>query len=299
MSIFFILLTSSLIFGLGYYIKKISNPLIKVRQNFFYLTVSVGLWTLCSGCRQFIPYSIRLYAPNWILISAILAPYFLSKLVNKLIDENYKTSYLRKTIEICLISYLILSAFFFKLIKITDINTLKHEPLLAYHILIIYSIIWICESIFKLVKCLIVSDGMIRVRLSLMLFGIFSAFLIIITLVWIFPFFGIYLGSYISIATLIWIGFWGVAILHYDAFHTRQEIFTRKDVPILNRITLNPILKLYSILDPEEFEMKRLNANSILAKEVLDTAFQWFFKSSIPLQATARKIAIKYDKYLK
>ncbi len=117
MSIFFILLTSSLIFGLGYYIKKISNPLIKVRQNFFYLTVSVGLWTLCSGCRQFIPYSIRLYAPNWILISIILAPYFLSTLVNKLIDENYKTSYLRKTIEICLISYLILSAFFFKLIK--------------------------------------------------------------------------------------------------------------------------------------------------------------------------------------
>ncbi|EMO64552.1 putative membrane protein [Leptospira borgpetersenii serovar Pomona str. 200901868] len=299
MAVFFILLTSFLIFGLGYYIKKLSNPLIEVRQNFFYLTVSIGLWTLFSGCRQFIPYSIRLYAPNWILISAILAPYFLSKLVNKLIDENYKTSYLRKAIEICLISYLILSALCFKLIKITDIVTFIHEPLLAYHILILYSILWISESIFKLVKCLIDSDGMIRVRLSLMSFGITSAFLIIITLVWILPFYEIYLGSYIHIATLIWITFWGVAILHYDAFQTREEIFTGKQVPILNRITLNPILKLYSILDPEGFEMKRLNANSVLAKEVIDTAFDWFFKANIPFQATARKIAIKYDKYLK
>ncbi|UPY80946.1 hypothetical protein FH581_017525 (plasmid) [Leptospira weilii] len=299
MSVFFILLTSSLILGLGYCIKKISNPFIQVRRNFFYLCISVGLWTLFSGCRQFIPYSIRLYAPNWILISVIFAPYFLSKIVNKLINENYNTSYFRKAIEICLISYLVFSALCFNLIKIIDINTLAHEPKLAYHILILYSILWISESIFKLAKRLIDSDGMIRVRLSLMSFGITSAFLIIITLVWILPFYEIYLGSYIHIATLIWIAFWGIAILHYDAFQTREEIFTGKQVPILNRITLNPILKLYSILDPEEFEMKRLNANSVLAEEVLDTAFDWFFKANIPFQATARKIAIKYDKYLK
>ncbi|EQA60680.1 LIC10906 family membrane protein [Leptospira alexanderi] len=299
MSIFFTLLTSSLIFGFGYYIKKLSNPLIEVRRNFFYLTVSVGLWTLFSGCRQFIPYSIRLYAPNWILISVIFAPYFLSKIVNKLINENYNTSYFRKAIEICLISYLVFSALCFNLIKIIDINTLAYEPKLAYHILILYSILWISESIFKLAKRLIDSDGMIRVRLSLMSFGITSAFLIIIPLVWILPFFEIYLGSYAFIGTMICIGFWGVAILHYDAFQTRLEIFSGKQVPILNRITLNPILKLYSILDPEEFEMKRLNANSVLAKEVLDTAFDWFFKANIPFQATARKIAIKYDKYLK
>lgn len=299
MSVFFILFTSSLILGLGYYVKKISNPLIEVRQNFYYLCISVGLWTFFSGCRQFIPYNIRLYAPNWILISAIFAPYFLSKIVNKLVNEDYITSYIRKTIEICLLSYLIFSAFSFRLIKIIDINTLKHEPQLAYHILLIYSVLWLLECIYKLVKCLIKSEGMIRVRLSLMLFGITSAFLIIIPLVWILPFFKIYLGSYASIGTIICIIFWGIAILHYDAFQTRQEIFSGMYVPLLNRITLNPILKLYSILDPEEFEMRRLNANSILAKEVIDTAYQWFFKANIPLQATARKIAIKYDKYLK
>ncbi|AJR16557.1 LIC10906 family membrane protein [Leptospira interrogans] len=299
MSVFFILFTSSLILSLGYYIKKISNPFIEVRRNFYYLCISVGLWTLLSGCRQFIPYNIRLYAPNWILISAILAPYFLSKIVNKLINENYQTSILRKSIEFCIISYLIFSALSFRLIKIIDINTLKHEPQLAYHILLLYSILWLLECIYKLVKCLIISEGMIRVRLSLMLFGITSAFLIIIPLVWILPFFKIYLGSYASIGTMTCIIFWGIAILQYDAFQTRQEIFSGMYVPLLNRITLNPILKLYSILDPEEFEMRRLNANSILAKEVIDTAYQWFFKANIPLQATARKIAIKYDKYLK
>ncbi|WP_078130629.1 LIC10906 family membrane protein [Leptospira alexanderi] len=298
MSVFFILFTSSLILGLGYYIKKISNPFIEVRRNFFYLCISVGLWTLFSGCRQFIPYSIRLYAPNWILISAIFAPYFLSKIVNKLINENYNTSYFRKAIEICLISYLVFSALCFNLIKIIDINTLAHEPKLAYHILILYSILWISESIFKLAKCLIDSDGMIRVRSALILFGISFAFLIIIPLVWILPFFRIYLGSYISIGTICMI-FLGTSILHYDAFQTRLEIFSGMNVPLLNRITLNPILKLYSILDPEEFETKRLNANSILAEEVIDTAYHWFFKANIPLQATARKIAIKYDKYLK
>ncbi|ULG94513.1 hypothetical protein FH584_19435 (plasmid) [Leptospira interrogans] len=299
MSVFFILFTSSLILSLGYYIKKISNPFIEVRRNFYYLCISVGLWTLLSGCRQFIPYNIRLYAPNWILISAILAPYFLSKIVNKLINENYQTSILRKSIEFCIIFYLIFSALSFRLIKIIDINTLKHEPQLAYHILLLYSILWLLECIYKLVKCLIISEGMIRVRLSLMLFGITSAFLIIIPLVWILPFFKIYLGSYASIGTMTCIIFWGIAILQYDAFQTRQEIFSGMYVPLLNRITLNPILKLYSILDPEEFEMRRLNANSILAKEVIDTAYQWFFKANIPLQATARKIAIKYDKYLK
>ncbi|EPE86518.1 putative membrane protein [Leptospira noguchii str. 1993005606] len=180
MSVILILLTSSIIFVLGIYIKKIRNPLIRPRQNFFFLAIFVGLWTLLSGCRQFIPYNVRLYAPNWILISVIFVPYFLSHLVNNLTNENYKTSFLRKIIEFCIIFYLILSALSFNLIKIIDINTLAHEPKLAYHILILYSILWISESIFKLAKCLINSIGMVRVRFSLMLFGISIALLIII-----------------------------------------------------------------------------------------------------------------------
>ncbi|MDI7166157.1 LIC10906 family membrane protein, partial [Leptospira santarosai] len=269
-----------------------------VRRNFFILTIFVGLWTISINLRQYFPYYIRSYA-SLILLFIIFVPFFLSRVVNKLLDNNYLPSLARRILEICLIGYLIISTIKLNIIKITDLEKFTYVPLLAYHILIFYSIFWICESIFKLVKFLIVSEGMIRVRLTLMTFGILFSLLISIFLVWILPFFNIYLSSYIPIATLIWITFWGIAILHYDAFHTRQEIFTGKHVPILNRITLNPILKLYSILDPEEFEMKRLNANSILAKEVLDTAFQWFFQSSIPLQATARKIAIKYDKYLK
>ncbi|EMY79231.1 putative membrane protein [Leptospira weilii serovar Ranarum str. ICFT] len=299
MSVLFNLFTATSIFLLGFYIKKNRDQLISVRITFFYLTLSVGLWTLFSSCRQYIPYSIRLYAPNLILISVIFVPFLLSRIVNKLVDENYNASRLRKLIETSLIAYLGISGLSFNLIKITDIQTLTHEPLLAYHILIIYSILWMCESIFKLTKCLIVSDGMVRVRLSLMLFGISSAFLIIIPLVWILPFFGIYQGSYASIGTMICIIFWGVAILHYDAFQTREEIFSGKHVPLLNRITLNPILKLYSILDPEEFEMRRLDSNSILAREVINTAFEWIFRANIPFRATARKVAIKYDRYLK
>ncbi|OLY63460.1 LIC10906 family membrane protein [Leptospira santarosai] len=298
MSIVSTLLISILIFSLGFYIKKVKYPHNIVRRNFFILTIFVGLWTISINLRQYFPYYIRSYA-SLILLFVIFVPFFLSRVVNKLLDNNYLPSLARRILEICLIGYLIISTIKLNIIKITDLEKFTYVPLLAYNILIFYSIFWICESIFKLVKFLIVSEGMIRVRLTLMTFGILFSLLISIFLVWILPFFNIYLSSYIPIATLIWIAFWGIAILHYDAFHTRQEIFTGKHVPILNRITLNPILKLYSILDPEEFEMKRLNANSILAKEVLDTAFQWFFQSSIPLQATARKIAIKYDKYLK
>ncbi|WP_061209603.1 LIC10906 family membrane protein [Leptospira borgpetersenii] len=298
MSIVPTLFTSILILSLGFYIKKIGNPYKTVSQSFYYLTLSVGFWTFLIGLRQYFPFIIRPYA-SLILLSVIFAPLYLSRVVNKLLDNSYIPSVMRKILETCLIGYLIYSISKLNIINILDLDKFTYEPLLAYHILIIYSILWICESIFKLTKCLIVSDGMVRVRLSLMLFGIFSAFLIIIPLVWILPFFGIYQGSYASIGTMICIIFWAVAILHYDAFQTREEIFTGKQVPILNRITLNPILKLYSILDPEGFEMKRLNANSVLAKEVLDTAFDWFFKANIPFQATARKIAIKYDKYLK
>ncbi|AVQ11591.1 Putative membrane protein [Leptospira santarosai] len=298
MSIVFTLFASILIFSLGFYIKKIQSPHKTVGQDFYYLTISVGLWTLLIGLRQYFPFTIRPYA-SLIILPVIFAPLHLNRVVNKLLDNSYIPSVMRKILETCLIGYLIFSTINLNIINIIDLDKFTYDPLLAYHILILYSIFWICESIFKLTKCLIISDGMVRVRLTLMLFGISSAFSIIISVVWILPFFGIYLGSYASIGTMICIAFWGIAILHYDAFHTRQEIFTGKHVPILNRITLNPILKLYSILDPEEFEMKRLNANSILAKEVIDTAFQWFFKSSIPLQATARKIAIKYDKYLK
>lgn len=298
MSIVSTLLISILIFSLGFYIKKVKYPHNIVRRNFFILTIFVGLWTISINLRQYFPYYIRSYA-SLILLFVIFVPFFLNRVVNKLLDNNYLPSLARRILEICLIGYLIISTIKLNIIKITDLEKFTYVPLLAYHILIFYSIFWICESIFKLVKFSIVSEGMIRVRLTLMTFGILFSLLISIFLVWILPFFNIYLSSYIPIATLIWIAFWGIAILHYDAFHTRQEILTGKHVPILNRITLNPILKLYSILDPEEFEMKRLNANSILAKEVLDTAFQWFFQSSIPLQATARKIAIKYDKYLK
>ncbi|WP_061234870.1 LIC10906 family membrane protein [Leptospira interrogans] len=298
MSIVFTLLISILIFSLGLYIKKIQNPHNIVRRNFFILTIFVGLWTITIGLRQYFPYHIRSYA-SFILLFVIFVPFFLSRVVNKLLDNSYFPSLMRKILETCLIGYLIISTIKLNIIKITDLEKFTYVPLLAYHILILYSILWICESIFKLVKYLVVSEGMVRVRLTLMTFGILFSLLISIFLVWILPFFNIYLSSYIPIATLIWIGFWGIAILHYDAFQTRQEIFSGAYVPLLNRITLNPILKLYSILDPEEFEMRRLNANSILAKEVIDTAYHWFFKANIPLQATARKIAIKYDKYLK
>lgn len=298
MSIVFTLLISILIFSLGLYIKKIQNPHNIVRRNFFILTIFVGLWTITIGLRQYFPYHIRSYA-SFILLFVIFVPFFLSRVVNKLLDNSYFPSLMRKILETCLIGYLIISTIKLNIIKITNLEKFTYVPLLAYHILILYSILWICESIFKLVKYLVVSEGMVRVRLTLMTFGILFSLLISIFLVWILPFFNIYLSSYIPIATLIWIAFWGIAILHYDAFQTRQEIFSGMYVPLLNRITLNPILKLYSILDPEEFEMRRLNANSILAKEVIDTAYQWFFKANIPLQATARKIAIKYDKYLK
>ncbi|MFA4795656.1 LIC10906 family membrane protein [Leptospira kirschneri] len=299
MSVFLILLTSSIIFVIGIYIKKIRNPLIRPRQNFFFLAVFVGLWTLLSGCRQFIPYSVRLYAPNWILITVIFVPYFLSHLVNNLTNVNYQTSFLRKIIEFCIISFLILSALSFNLIKIIDINTLAHEPKLAYHILILYSIIWISESIFKLAKCLIYSVGMVRVRFSLMLFGISIALLIIITLVWILPFYGIYLGSYIHIATLIWITFWGIAILHYDAFHTRREIFAGKRVPILSRMTLNPILKLYSVLDPFDYECSRIESNTHLTYDIIRTTVHWLVNRKIPVELTAHRIASRYDRYIK
>lgn len=299
MSILFNIFTSSLIFLLGFYIKKKRDPLISVRITFFYLTLSVGFWTLFSGCRQYIPYSIRLYAPNLILISVIFVPFLLNRIVSKLVDENYNASRFRKFIETCLIAYLIISGLSFNLIKITNIQTLAHEPLFAYHVLILYSILWILESIFKLAKCLKNSDGMVRVRLSLMLFGIAVALPISITLVWILPFFGLYFGSYISIGTLICILSWAVAILHYDAFQTRNKVLSGDKVPFMDRITLNPILKLYSILDPEEFEMRRLDSNSILAIEVINTSLEWLFRANIPFRATARKVAIKYDKYLK
>ncbi|WP_061230774.1 LIC10906 family membrane protein [Leptospira weilii] len=298
MSILFNLLTSSLIFLLGFYIKKNRNPLISVRKNFFYLTLSVGLWTFLIGFRQSFPYVLRPYA-SLILLSIIFAPFFLSRLVNKLVDESYNPSFIRIIVETCLIAYLSISALIFNLIKITDLGTYTYKPLFAYHVLILYSILWILESIFKLAKCLINSDGMVRVRLSLMLFGVAVVLLISITLVWILPFFGLYLGSYVSIGTLTWILSWAVAILHYDAFQTRNKVLSGEKVPFMDRITLNPILKLYSILDPEEFEMRRLDSNSILAIEVINTAFEWIFRANIPFQATARKIAIKYDKYLK
>ncbi|EMN31488.1 putative membrane protein, partial [Leptospira interrogans serovar Pyrogenes str. L0374] len=260
-----------------------------IRKKFYYLTLSVGLWTLLIGLRQYFPLIFRPYA-SLIILSVILAPMYLSRVVNKLLDNTYIPSVMRIILEFILISYLIYSTIKLNIIHIIDLDKFTYYPLLAYHILIIYSIIWICESIFKLVKCLIKSEGMIRVRLSLMLFGITSAFLIIIPLVWILPFFEIYIGSYASIGTMICIIFWGIAILHYDAFQTRQEIFSGMYVPLLNRITLNPILKLYSILDPEEFEMRRLNANSILAKEVIDTAYQWFLKQTYHYKQLQEKL---------
>ncbi len=48
--------------------------------------------------------------------------------------------------------------------------------------------------------------------------------------------------------------FWAVAILHYDAFEIREHIIEGDShLPLLNRISSIPMLKLFQILDPEEY----------------------------------------------
>lgn len=47
---------------------------------------------------------------------------------------------------------------------------------------------------------------------------------------------------------------WAVAILHYDAFEIREHIIDGDSRPLfLNWIFSVPILKLFQILDPEEY----------------------------------------------
>ncbi|AXR61950.1 hypothetical protein DQM68_15990 [Leptospira mayottensis] len=85
--------------------------------------------------------------------------------------------------------------------------------------------------------------------------------------VYILPLHGYFFASNSAFGILISSLFWAVAILHYDAFEIREHIIEGENrLPLLNRISSFLMLKLFQILDSEEYNNRIVlsKANVIL-----------------------------------
>ncbi|EMN43710.1 LIC10906 family membrane protein [Leptospira weilii] len=238
---------------LGRYVNNII-PRKEVQKNFFLLCISLSLWMFCLGLRHFLPLEFRELALNWTLIPIIFTPYLLYKIVQSVFYKNENPSKLSQGINIGILLYLLSFTVSNNAVKIQNQELFSYIPTIHYHFIIGYITIYIVYSCFLMLIAIFKFQGDLRVRAFLFFTGTLIALVFSILCVYIFPLLGYFYASKSILGFLPFSIIWAIAILHYDAFEIREHIIEEElSLPFLNRISSLPILKLFQILDPEEY----------------------------------------------
>ncbi|WP_061248221.1 LIC10906 family membrane protein [Leptospira noguchii] len=243
------------VFSLGCYVWIfVSNK--PVRNSFFFLTISLSVWLLCLGLRVYAPNEYRSILVNWTLIPVIFTPYSLHSLISYLFVPHKKSNEMGwKSIgNIIVLVYLMISILNCKVVHLTEPDIFAYTPTWIYHLLIGYCSFYILFSSIQVLILIFQKRGDDRVRSFLFFSGIIISLFVSLIFVYILPLHGYFLASNSAFGIMISSLLWAVAILHYDAFEIREHIIDGdSQLPLLNRIFSVPILKLFQILDPEEY----------------------------------------------
>ncbi|MBM9500562.1 hypothetical protein JWG44_09915 [Leptospira sp. 201903071] len=299
------LFCSFIVLSLGIYVFK--SSVVKppyVRSYFFALSTVLSIWVFASGIRYFIPDSLRPIAPNWTLISVTLAPFLMNRLTNFIIDEKYRPSRFRKSFDIVLVGYLVLSCLFLKTIEVKNYDTSVYKTYFAYHILIFYSILYVGNSIYLMYKKAWNSRGAVRVRFTLLLLGTSVGLLVSILFVYILPFFGISKGYLSSLGLIPSTLFWAVAILQYDAFQTRAMVLrshfiAKRQLPLLSRLTFKPVLALHYLMDPLDYRLQLRNSRVEVVNYIMQYYMVFQKSSEMKHRSQIRKITSFIERFMK
>ncbi|WP_078124978.1 LIC10906 family membrane protein [Leptospira alexanderi] len=238
---------------LGFYI-LIIPPGKRVQKYFFCLCVLLTLWVFALGFRYLLSIEMREIVLNWILIPVLFIPTFLDIIVNSIFKSKYSFSKIRIALNVIFLPYLLYVALTGEAVKILDPLLFSYRPTLNYHLIISYSTFYISLSCISIIRSMIKDKGDERVRAFLLLLGVVIALFTTLLCVYIFPLLGLFYSNKLAFGFLPFSIIWAIAILHYDAFEIREHIIEEElSLPFLNRISSFPILKLFQILDPEEY----------------------------------------------
>ncbi|WP_426496177.1 LIC10906 family membrane protein (plasmid) [Leptospira interrogans serovar Australis] len=246
------------VFSLGCYVWIFASNK-PVRNSFFLLTISLAAWLLCLGLRVHAPTEFRSFLVNWTLIPVIFTPYFLHSLVSYLFTPHKKPNEMswKSIVNIALLVYLVISILNCNVVHLTKPETFAYTPTWVYHLLIGYCGFYILFSSIQVLILIFQKRGDDRVRSFLFFSGIIISLFVSLIFVYILPLHGYFLASNSAFGIMISSLLWAIAILHYDAFEIREHIIEGDShLPLLNRISSIPILKLFQILDPEEYYNK-------------------------------------------
>ncbi|EMN00706.1 LIC10906 family membrane protein [Leptospira noguchii] len=247
--------TGLFVISLGFYVWIFASNK-PVRNSFFLLTISLSVWLLCLGLRVYAPNEYKSILVNWTLIPVLFTPYFLHSLTSYLFAPYKKSNEMSwKSIgNIIVLVYLMISILNCKVVHLTEPDIFAYTPTWIYHLLIGYCSFYILFSSIQVLIVIFQKRGDDRVRSFLFFSGIIISLFVSLIFVYILPLHGYFLASNSAFGIMISSLLGAVAILHYDAFEIREHIIEGDShLPLLNRISSVPILKLFQILDPEEY----------------------------------------------
>lgn len=289
---------ATFIFFLGIYVFRIQERK-KIQSVFLLLCTLMSTWIFAFAFRDFVSLQYKHLALDWMLIPTIFFPILLDQIVSLISDSNYKFQNWKKGILSGIVAYFIWAACTCSYSVIGDIEKFTYSSTIHYHFLIGYITVYTSYSIVRLMRSIFQSSGGQRVRAMLMATGIFVSLSFAIIFIYLLPLFGIFHGYLTSIGVLISIVLWAVAILQYDAFEMKLAIISGQKVPLLYRISLNPFLLIFSLIDPFEFRNRNFQMKASFATDFLYTDLNLRLNTDLSHRRRAEVLATKYERYIK
>lgn len=286
------------IFFVGIYVYKVPDHR-RIKIHFLILSSLISIWLSFFIIRQWVPIDFRQIALDWMLIPTIFFPTLLDQIASLIPNQNYKISKIKFGILSMIILYLLWAAFTCSYSRIEDKIKFSYSSTIHYHILISYIVLHSGHSIYKIFKFSFKFGGDDRVRFVLMNSGIFIVILASLIFLYVLPIMGFFAGYLTSIAIVIAMLLWAVAILQFDAFETKAAILAGEKLPTLNKITLPTFLTLFKILDPMTFRLQNFALKKAFALNFLNSDFHLKINSDLGLQKRAELLARKYDRYIR
>ncbi|EQA81869.1 putative membrane protein [Leptospira alstonii serovar Pingchang str. 80-412] len=286
-----------LLFGIYVYRLKADQ---KVQKFFLLLNLQLSTWLLIQGLRIFLPIEYRNLALNLNFIPISFAPFTLYVLCKKLERPESGIPLGAYFAAFVGIGYFVYNCLSQKMATLKDPENFIYDINANYHFFVFYLVFWMVLSIFEITPKVLVRRGDFKVRLFLVLAGAIFSLHSTAFFVYILPLFGIFKPSLASIGLLVSCLLWGVAILHFDAFHIKLKIIEGQDVPLINKVASGGFLRLLSKMDPMRFVQKSLKTKSAITERILIQDYELASNSEeLPLEKRVQILSRKFGKYLK
>lgn len=272
----------------------------KTKKYFLFLSLQLSLWLLIQGFRTLLPIEYRNIALNLNFMPMLSAPFILYLLCTKFEYPEKSIPFWAHCIALIGFCYFSFNCISEKMATLKDPENFIYDINANYHFFVLYLVFWMSLSIRALTRKMLIRRGDFKVRLFLVLIGAVLSLHSTVLFTYFLPLLGIFKPSLSSIGLLVSCIFWGIGILHFDAFEIKFNIIKGEYVPWINRIASVGFLKLLAKMDPMRFIQKNLKARTAITKEILIQDYNLATNTGeLSLEKRARILSRKFQKYFK